>query len=431
MCYDLSRKIMDYISENDIYEIRIASLVSNVDKDVIVELYQPLIGCVPTILYLTLLKQKRNEDDDSIVFTHKDLLSLMQIQPGVLYSARRSLEGVGLLRTFEKKGKDGSYLIYVLYAPKNPKEFFDDVLFKGLLIQSIGEKEARRLASHYHVDSKMQPSFKEISASFVDIFNPNYDDKSFKEDFGNDIVGHEVGRIVVKFSYDLFFKYVEDNSQIQRTSFSKKDMLEIERLATFFSLNEQTIASIIIDVFDPFSKQHIDFVKATEEAKEKVRFPLLQKKRGSKTKISSSSLVAQKVGLMEQKSPVEFLSLLQGNTRPATSDINIANMLSENYGFPNGIINVILDYTLEKNNNILSRNYCEKIAASIKREQIDNTLDTMNFLNNFSNSNKATKKTVIVENKNDNSNKQDADASQEVSDEELNDLLKDINSLKK
>ena len=61
---------MDYISENDIYEIRIASLVSNVDKDVIVELYQPLIGCIPTILYLTLLKQKRNEDDDSIVFTH-------------------------------------------------------------------------------------------------------------------------------------------------------------------------------------------------------------------------------------------------------------------------------------------------------------------------------------------------------------------------
>ena len=60
---------MDYISPKDIYEIRIASLVSNIDKDVIIELYQPLIGYTASILYLTLLKQKRNESkNDQRVF---------------------------------------------------------------------------------------------------------------------------------------------------------------------------------------------------------------------------------------------------------------------------------------------------------------------------------------------------------------------------
>ena len=172
------------ITQQDIYEIRIASLVSNVDKDVVIELYQPLIGSTAVMLYLTLLKQKRNENDEEFVFTHEYLMGLMQLSPNNLLTARHALEGVGLLRSYEKQEGDSRYFIYVIYAPKTPKAFFDDVLFKGLLVQMLGQKEAKRLASHYKVDLEIEKDFKEVSASFVDIFNPNYDDPAFKKDFG-------------------------------------------------------------------------------------------------------------------------------------------------------------------------------------------------------------------------------------------------------
>ena len=71
---------MDYLLNSDFYEIRLASIVSNVDKDVLVELYQPLIGANATILYLTLLKQKRNEDDES-TYSVQDLINSMQSDP--------------------------------------------------------------------------------------------------------------------------------------------------------------------------------------------------------------------------------------------------------------------------------------------------------------------------------------------------------------
>lgn len=425
---------MNYISEKDIYEIRLASLVSNIDKDVVLELYQPIIGSSATILYLTLLKQRRNEDDEDIIFTHNILLSSMQIAPGAFLSARHILEGVGLLRTYQKDEKDMSLLIYTLYAPLSPKEFFDDVLFKGLLIQSVGEKEAKRLAFHYRVDLSIPKGYKETTSSFVDVFNPNFEDSSFRKNIKDNIVGHTSGRVQIKFSYDLFFKYLEENSQIQRSAFTKKDIDEIERLATLFSLNETTMASIVINDYDPNNTSHINYASLAEKAKEQVRFPFLQKKTNSKSNVTSDSILAKKIRLMEETSPSDWLSLLQQNTKPATSDLNIVLKLSTNYALSNGIINALIDYVLTKNNNVLSLNYCEKIAASLLREGITTTIDAMNYLNKVNLTSRKPKKDnqdfAKIKNE-EKSSESKTDSTDEVSDAELESILNNIDSMKR
>lgn len=384
---------MNYLSENDIYEIRIASLISNVDKDVIIELYQPLIGSQATMLYLTLLKQKRNEDEE-IIFSTSQLLSSMQITSGNLYNARQALEAVGLFRSYIQYQAESNYYIYVLYAPKSPKDFFDDVLFKGLIIQYLGEKEAKRLAFHYRVDLKIPDGFKEVSSSFVDVFNPDYDDMAFRKNIPNELLGHTSGRVKMDFSFDLFFKYIEDNSQINVSLFTKKDMREIERIATLFGLNEKTMAFIIIDEFQSETLPHIDFSKVFEKAEDQIRYPILQKRILASSKVSGDTVLGAKIKMMDKKSPAEWLQILQNNTKPASSDLNIVNNLSINYGFSKGVINVIVDYVLHKNNNILSKNYCEKIASSLAREGVDNALDAMNYLNSLNSIEKNKKNTI-------------------------------------
>ena len=424
-------KIMDYISTKDLYEIRIASLISNIDKDVIIELYQPLVGSTATILYLTLLKQKRNEDDDSIVFTNEQLLSLMKIAPGNLLDARHALEAVGLLRTYEKQESDSRYYIYLIYAPKNPKEFFDDVLFKGLIIQSLGEKEAKRLAFHYRVDLTIPTGFNEISASFVDVFNPNYEDASFRKNISNSIVGHEVGRVNIAFNYDLFFKYIEENSQIAKSSFAKKDMREIERIAALFGLDEQSMAAIIIDVFNPNSPQHVNYARVAEKAKEQIKYPFLRKGK-TKSKVSGDSLLAKKIRMMEETAPIEWLKLMQSGTKPASSDINIICSLSDNYGLSNGVINAIIDYVLTKNDNILSKNYCEKISSSVVRENIQTTVDAMNYLNKINLKTRSSKAVSEPKSESTQINASQPKANEDaVSDEEMSDIIASIEKRKK
>ena len=415
--------MVEYISETDFYEIRLASLISNVDKDVIVELYQPLIGSQATILYLNLVKQKRNEEpDDDNSYVTSQLLNMMQFSAGTLLSARHQLEAVGLLRTYEKTDVSGRHYIYVIYAPKTPKDFFDDVLFKGLLVQYIGEKEAKKLAHSYKINLQIDEDYREVSASFVDVFHPNYDDPSFKKSFGDSIVGHTVGRVKTEFKYDVFFKYIEENSQILTSSFYKKDMKEIERLAALFGLNEKQMAFIVIDEFDPNGSPHINFQRVADRASDEVKYRIHEPASNEKSNVSGDSKIAQKINLMERTSPIEWLQILQNGTKPAKSDCIIVNDLSRDYGFGCGVINVIVEWVLRKNNNILSKNYCEKIAASLARSNVTTAVDAMNQLAKSSKKKIETvSKETIVEDKP--AKRKETVKEKDVSDDEINDIL--------
>lgn len=414
---------MDYVLLSDKYQIKLASLVSNVDKDVIVELYQPLIGANATILYLTLLKQERNACAQETYLTN-NLLTSMQISCDQFYSARKFLEGVGLLRSYLKNEDGERSLIYVLYAPKNPKDFFDDVLFKGLLFQYIGEKEAKALALRYKVDTFVDSSYQEISASFVDVFHPNYDDASFKKNIKEPILGHDEGRINISFNYDLFFKYLGEVSMIKEAQITSKEMKEIARLATLFGLNEKQMSFIVADEYHANLTPHLDFKNIAGRAEDEIKFQVHPVFKKQKSKVSGDDILAKKIEMMEIMPPAKFLRYLQNNTKPANADLKIVEDLATNFGFSNGVINALIDYVLTKNNNVLSRNYCEKVASSIARSGITTALDTMNYLNNI----QTVKSIAPVEEKKTPAIKRNnalkrAVPVEEVSDEEISDIL--------
>lgn len=406
---------MNYVSKNDFYEIRFASLITNVDKDSLLELYQPLIGATATSLYLTMLKQKRNADGGTI-FKMEQLLKTTMLSEEAVHSARRYLEAVGLIRTYESVAEDVRCYIYVVYSPKSPKAFFEDVLFKGLLIQNVGEKEAKRLANKYKVNLEIPSDYKEISASFVDVYNPDYDDPAFFKNMGSNIIGRDHGRAKIEFNHDLFFGYISENSSIDFSSLKKKDMKEIERLAALFGFSEKQMAFLIVDEFESNPETWIDFESIKRRAEKEIKCNLV---KSEKSKVSSDSIVADKIQMMEEMAPAKFLQVLQQGTKPARSDINIIDSLSKNYGFGNGIINVIVEYVLYKNSNILSKNYCEKIASSLAREKAITTVDAMNYLNkiNIKSSNKRAKVEKKDEEKINNN---------EISLEEMNEMLDEM-----
>ena len=380
---------MDYVSKNDFYEIRVASLITNMDRDSLLELYQPIIGAKATSLYLTLSTQNKSEDGGNI-FKTEQLLKSMQLTAGEFHSARKFLEAVGLIRTFESTQEDVRYYIYVIYSPKSPKAFFEDTLFKGLLILSVGEKEAKRLANKWKVNLTIPEEYHEVSASFLDVYNLDYDDPSFRKEFGVSILGRDHGRANLEFNYDLFFSYIKDSSGIGVNNFKKKELKEIARLATLFGIDEKWMAQIIIDEYNPTNTNHFDFDAIKQNCEDMVKYSLLKNKK--EPLISSDSEIAKKIELFNEVSPAQFLRYRQNGTKPVSSDLNIINFLSTNFGFSTGVINAIVDYVLSKNDNVLSKNYTEKIAASVAREGINTTIDVMNYL-----SRKTSKTKVKVE----------------------------------
>ncbi|MCQ3035463.1 MAG: hypothetical protein MJ248_04555 [Bacilli bacterium] len=431
---------MATITANEYYEIRLASLVSNVDKDVIIELYQPLVGAIASITYLTLVKQKRNEDDQDI-YSLDSLLNNMQIASNQFLSARRSLEAVGLLKTYETvKGDIHSY-IFELFAPKTPREFFDDILFRGLLIQFVGEKEAQKLAASYEIDTNInKEEYQDISASFVEVFNPDFDHVSFSKEVGGNIVGHRTKKVKSDIDIDLVLKHVEENSQIKKESLTES-LTDIKQLATLFGLDEMHIAMVVIDSYNPMTNPHLNMRVAFNKAKEKAYYPKANGGEQPKVKyvnseVNSDTILADKIRLMESTAPVVFLEYLQNGIKPTFTDISVVSALAET-GLPNGIINAVVDYTLQKKNNILDRCFAEKILSGIAREGITNTLDAMNYMKKLSSKRTYTKKETTyetpkqrkepakvvekVEEKVDNN-------TETISDEEMDELLKSLNN---
>ena len=409
---------MDYISEKDYYETRPASLISDIDREVLSELYQPLIGHKSVGIFLSLFHEKMKASEID-TFDHAHLFDKMQMSAGEFFTARRALEAVGLLRTFFKEEGGIRYYIYVLYAPKSPREFFDDVLFKGLLIKYVGEKEAKRLALSYKVDFQTK-GFDDITSSFVETFHPDYDSPVFRKDLKVEVKGRKSGRIDTSFDFDDFFSALDKNGQIKREVLTKKDLKEIERLAALFSLDELTMAEIVVDAYDPDNKaQRINFQRVSDRAKEEVKFPFFHRKsKGEKTHVTSDSELASKIKLMDAMAPGEYLRIKQNNTAPSRSDLDIVDDLSKNFGFSHGVINALIDYVLAKNKNVLSRRYIEKIASSLARESVTTAIDTMNYLIKINSAWKTSKPSVIKTTGGDDKIKEE-----EISDEELESIL--------
>ena len=93
-----------------------------------------------------------------------------------------------------------------------------------------------------------------------------------------------------------------------------------------------------------------------------------------------------------------------------------------------GVINAIIDYALEKCENTLNLNYCEKVASSLARGNAKTAIDAMNYLNRkttrkkpeIAGENKAKVEEKVSEKK----------PRSKISDDEMNDLLRELDTEK-
>ena len=214
-------------------------------------------------------------------------------------------------------------------------------------------------------------------------------------------------------------------------------MKEIERLATLFGLDEKQMAFICIDEYDPSVTPHLNFSHIKDKAEDEVKYRIIDKKpyvRNQphiKEEIKTDTALTRKIKMMEEVPPAQYLRMLQNNTMPASSDLSILNTLSQGYNFSNGVINAIIDYVLYKNDNVLSRNYCEKVASTLARNNITTTIEAMDNLNKISLNSKA--KVKKAEEKVEESKPEPKVESTEsnVDDEELNALMNKFKETKK
>ena len=67
---------------------------------------------------------------------------------------------------------------------------------------------------------------------------------------------------------------------------------------------------------------------------------------------------------------MNLLKEKQGGKEPVYHDLMIVETLMVQLGLKPAVVNVLIEYVLGKNNNRLSKRYCEAIGASWARKKI-------------------------------------------------------------
>ena len=413
---------MEVLHTNDLFKVKLASFLTDFDRKVLSELYQPMIGYSALGLFMTLWsKYERKAAIDFV--QHTILFDTMQINLKDFLEAKNKLEAVGLLRTFLNKENDIKKYVYVLYSPKSPKDFFDDVLFSGTLTKMIGEKQATAIARTFESKNRKEPDdFKEISASFVEVFNPNFNDECFANKLGDEVntYGRKIRMVDTEFDFESFFVQLKNDYQLSRNLFSKKELIEIERLSVLYGLDELIMSSLVFDSFDSTKVKgnRLSIEELDDLCKKEQNYVSTSTKKSIHIDVNVDDFDAE-IQLMEKLSSKDYLVYLQKGVKASDADLGIISTLSREYKLTTNAINAIFYYTLQQCNNKLPRKYIEKLAASVARCELKTAADVYQFLNDFENNENSTNKTnnyrkqdsknVIVDNSNDNEEEIDED----------------------
>lgn len=367
-------------SNNLIYILKKRGLLASDSLKFIMDLYLPIIGETAAFLYLFLMN-KINKGEVS--GNYDDLIVKSYLSNQNFLLARQNLESIGLLNTY--KIDDDSEIVFVLNDPETPKNFFDNFILKGLFITSSNEDEYKRIMSQYAVDLNLK-KYKDIGASVQDSYKIEFDYDVIENGKKVELVGRTKNPLKDNFSDVKLLNYLCKNFQLSANSLSEEEVNNIHRVATLHGLNEAGIGQLCGECLNLLNKRgnKIDILKLRKLAQIYVKnfdvTKIGKKLNTKKIQINSGSDAIKKVKYYESMSPYMFLREKQDGIDPVMSDRKIIDKLAFDMGLSDGMINALLDYTLTKCDGSLNEVFIMKVASTLIRKKVNDTLGVVENL---------------------------------------------------
>ncbi|SIT84837.1 replication initiation and membrane attachment family protein [Edaphobacillus lindanitolerans] len=360
------------LQPSDAYCVRLPYPFSDFDRQILTGLYQPLVGHEAMAVLFTLWDEA--ERDGGAESNHYHLLNVLGMPVGRLFESRLALEGIGLLKTY-RKSEDGSRsFLYELQPPLDPETFFHDAILSMFLFGKVGAPAYKRLMQRFLV-SALPDGYEDVSRSFLEVYKPvtartpepddenTYEKKARPAKLAFD--GHD-------FDFSLLMEGLSAHL-VSRKAFTPaaKDM--IARLAFLYALSPlemQQVVLLAIDQDGQLTEERLkraaaDYYKlsVSKSAPRLEKVTALQPAAESRPASAAKTKEDELADYLEAIPPVEMLRQINGGREPVQIDVRLAQKLVLEHGLPTGVVNVLLQYVLLRNDGKLTNNYVERIAS--------------------------------------------------------------------
>lgn len=365
----------------DTYVVVNQTILTENDKKTLISLYEPIIGPTAVSLYLTLWSDLDKREDVSSSFTHHHLMTILKSSLEIIVKARKSLEALGLLKSFVKEDENISEYIYELYSPMSPSEFFNHPILGVLLLNNIGEIEYNALIQYYKKKVTKKDGFKEITSSM---------NVTFKSVTPNEALKHDIRKQTktgVNLEDVIDFNLLEvsiPKGMINSKTFNKKTKELINQLAYIYNIDTMKMSEIlrlVIDEFGLINKGKLrDAARRNYEYNHNGNLPTIVyhiQPEHLKSPVGDTSNRAKMIYVFENTKPYDFLTSKNKGIKPTVRDLKLMEHLAVDFDLPPGVINVLIDYALRVNDGKLNQKYLEAIASTWSRKGIKTVADAM------------------------------------------------------
>lgn len=365
---------MKNILPADTYKVFNRAFIENREKDVLVNLYQPIIGVLAVNMYLTLTNDLSKDKIESDYLSHQHLMGLMSVNLDMIVEARKKLEAIGLLKTFFRSDTVNNY-IYVLYAPLSPNEFLNHPILNVVLYNNLGKMEYENLVDKYRTKKIVTKDYLDITTSFDKVFT-SVNGYAFNN---VDVIDEKTRRIEIKSNIDinLIISGIP-NRMTSPKCFNKESVDLIIYLAYIYKIDNINMQGLVRNSINERGLIDKELLKSScrnfYQFENNGKLPTLIYNRQPeylKEPEGSNSNIAKMIYTFENVSPYEFLKNSYNNAEPTSRDKKIIEGLMIDQKLSPGVVNVLIDYVLKTNNKKLNKEFIEAIAGQWKRLNIE------------------------------------------------------------
>ena len=364
----------------DTYKVFNRAFTQDKEKDIIVSLYQPIIGVLAVNLYLTLTNDLLEDKIESDFLPHQHLMGIMGTNLDEIVKARKKLEAIGLLKTYFREDTINNY-IYVLYAPLSANEFLNHPILNVVLYNNLGKAEYDKIIDKYRTKKFSTKDYLDITTSFDKVFT-SVNGYAFDNP---DIIDEKTRKIEIESNIDISLIISGIPSKmVNAKCFNKESVDLIINLAYIYKIDNLNMQGLIRNSIN--ERGMIDKEELKNACRNFYQFEnngklptVIYNKQPEylKEPKGNNSNIAKMIYTFENVSPYEFLKNSYNNAEPTSRDKKIIENLMLEQKLSPGVVNVLIDYVLKINNKKLNKEFVEAIAGQWKRLNIETVKEAM------------------------------------------------------
>lgn len=353
--------------------------------EILNRLFTPLIG--PQSIGLYHFINQFVDDHHHYPLTHYIFMNELKINLLDFRKQMDYLEAIGLIKTFVKHKEQQTRFVYQLIQPPTAYQFFNDPMLSVFLYSEVDKNRYQSLKNHFEKDKKDLSHYQQTTRKFTEVFN--VPKKVLNQDLSNlKQANHYSGIDLSNETFDFEMLSHMLNQHFISNEIVTKDAKElIIQLATLYGLTADGMKKVILNSIT--SAQQLSFEEMRKQARSyyliehENHLPKLQLKgesfdKSTQEKDTPLDNTDEWLQLLDETSPIDMLASWSGS-EPTQSQKSMIEELIDREKMSFGVINILLQFVMLKEDMKLPKSYIFEIASNWKKKDIKTAKQAYNY----------------------------------------------------